>query len=308
MFQHEVSTRESTNVRVILLKKAIALLSFLAPPLAARLAARLFITPIQTRQPQRELAWANGSRKATIPSPLGAIPVRIWGERPDETPETVLLVHGWSGRGLQLGAFVEPLVKTGYRVVAHDAPAHGEASGRTASMPALAAALGAVARHFGPVSALIAHSLGSTATVYALANDQLDVERLVSISPAARLHAIRQRFGQITGFPPPIVARMKRLFEDRLGIDWEASEPLALAAGQHLPLLVIHDSKDLFIPHSEGAELADAWPDGRLMTTSGLGHHRILRSPEVISAAVSFINESAARHRIESPHLKRRAS
>ena len=67
--------------------------------------------------------------------------------------------------------------------------------------------------------------------------------------------------------------------------------------------LVIHDSDDRFIPHGEGVELADAWPSGRLITTTGLGHHRILRDPEVIDSAVAFISESTA-----TTHMERRAS
>ena len=41
-----------------------------------------------------------------------------WGSGP-----TVLLVHGWEGRGSQLSAFAPALVKAGFRVVAVDMPA-----------------------------------------------------------------------------------------------------------------------------------------------------------------------------------------
>jgi hypothetical protein len=40
------------------------------------------------------------------------LPVYSWGSGP-----TILLAHGWSGRGSQLGAFVEPLVEQGFRLV-----------------------------------------------------------------------------------------------------------------------------------------------------------------------------------------------
>jgi pimeloyl-ACP methyl ester carboxylesterase len=299
MFEHQVSNKKRTNVRVLIFQKFNWLLSRLSPRFATRLAERIFITPIATRRPQREAAWAEGAEKTTIPSPLGGIPVWMWGAG----PQTILLVHGWSGRGLQLGAFVQPLVDQGYRVVTYDAPGHGEAYGRTSSMPAFAAALGAVGRRFGPVSAVIAHSLGSTAAVYALAHHELNTGRLVTISPSARLHAVRERFGEMAGFPSPVIDRMRTAFEDRLGFDWEASEPLHLAPELAMPSMVIHDVEDRFIPHSEGAELADAWPDGTLVSTTGLGHHRILRDPAVIDSVVSFIVESRAEN-----YMERRAS
>jgi pimeloyl-ACP methyl ester carboxylesterase len=268
MFQHEVSIKKSTNVRVLIFQKLNTILSWLVPGLAAKLAERIFVTPIPAKRPRRENAWAETAERTSLASPLGPIPVWEWGQG----PQTVILVHGWSGRGLQLGAFVEPLVSRGYRVVAFDAPGHGEAHGRTSSMPAFAATLGAVARRFGPISAVVAHSLGATASIYALAHHELDADRVIVISPSARLHAVRERFGEMTGFPPNIIDRMRGAFEDRLGFDWEASEPLRLARRLEIPLMVVHDSEDRFIPHSEGAELADAWPNACLTTTKDLGY------------------------------------
>jgi pimeloyl-ACP methyl ester carboxylesterase len=299
MFQHQISIEKSTNVRVLILQKLNSFLSRVAPGLAAKRAEWIFVTPIPTRRPSREAAWARDAERITLPSPLGPIPVWAWGDG----PETVILVHGWSGRGLQLGAFVEPLVARGHRVITFDAPGHGDARGRASSMPAFAAALGAVARRFGPVTAVIAHSLGSTATTYALAHRELSPGKVVAISPSARLHAVRERFGEMAGFPPQIIDRMRRAFEDRLGFDWEASEPLRLARQLEMPMMVIHDSDDRFIPHDEGAELANAWPNGRLVTTKGLGHHRILRDPEVVNSTVAFISESNV-----STYMERRAS
>ena len=71
------------------------------------------------------------------------------------------------GRGLQLGAFVEPLVEAGYRVVAYDGPAHGESPGRRTNIFKLTEGLMAVADAVGPLSGVIAHSLGTTAVLLA---------------------------------------------------------------------------------------------------------------------------------------------
>ncbi len=106
MFHHEVSNEKSTNGRVMLFRGFSSMLSRLAPSVAARLAGRLFVTPFPTKRPAREEAWAAGAERVTIPSALGPIPVWVWGNG----AQTVLLVHGWAGRGLQLGAFVEPMI------------------------------------------------------------------------------------------------------------------------------------------------------------------------------------------------------
>jgi len=55
------------------------------------------------------------------------------------------------------------------------------------------------------------------------------------------------------------------------------------------PALVIHDRTDRSVSVTDGAAVAAAWPGARLIVTTGLGHNRILRSPEVIAEAVDFI-------------------
>jgi hypothetical protein len=55
-------------------------------------------------------------------------------------------------------------------------------------------------------------------------------------------------------------------------------------------MLIILDTDDRFVAYQEGAELAAVSPGGRLITTAGLGHHRILRDSGVIEDSVAFIS------------------
>src|ERR687889_951115 len=98
-----------------------AVLGRLSPVLAGRLAARLFARPRHHARPDRERELIARGTRVALPDGLHAT---AWGAGP-----TVLLVHGWEGRGAQLGAFVDPLVAAGFRVVALDNPAHGESNG-----------------------------------------------------------------------------------------------------------------------------------------------------------------------------------
>jgi hypothetical protein len=52
--------------------------------------------------------------------------------------------------------------------------------------------------------------------------------------------------------------------------------PLSLLRGA-LGILVVHDRDDDDTYWTEGAALAEAWPGAQLLTTTGLGHRRILR-------------------------------
>src|SRR5690606_9574208 len=89
----------------------------------------------------------------------GEVVVESWGEGP-----AVVLVHGWGGWRGQLGAFVAPLVERGRRVVAFDAPGHGEAAPGVfgpgkGTFPEMVEALAAVAEHVGPAEGVVGHSL-----------------------------------------------------------------------------------------------------------------------------------------------------
>ncbi len=55
--------------------------------------------------------------------------------------------------------------------------------------------------------------------------------------------------------------------------------------------LVVHDVGDRIVPFSDGESIAHAAPAGTLVSTHGLGHHRILRAPEVLGAVVPFVAE-----------------
>ena len=100
-----------------------AVLGRLSPALAGRLAAKLFARPRRHARPARERELIARGTRVVLPDGLHAT---AWGAGP-----TVLLVHGWEGRGAQLGALVDPLVAAGYRAVALDGPAHGDSPGVT---------------------------------------------------------------------------------------------------------------------------------------------------------------------------------
>src|SRR5205823_2922525 len=114
--------RAQTGLR--LTRAALQAAYLISDQLGGSLAERLFTSPHRHRRPERERAvLASGrqlSLEVTLRSPRWRGEQRRvnawrWGAGP-----TVLLVHGWEGRGSQLGAFVEPLVRAGLSVVAFD--------------------------------------------------------------------------------------------------------------------------------------------------------------------------------------------
>ena len=282
---------ESTIVRSI--QVAAAVVRRASPALATRWLEQLFLTPRSVKQPSRERRWVSDARRTELTLSSGCrIPLLTWG---DPGP-TVLLVHGWAGRGSQLAAFAASLGDAGWRVVAYDAPAHGGAVGqRQTTLPELADTIGEVAAHVGGVSCVVAHSLGTSATARAI-GDGLQLERVVFVAPPAEPGRYLQHMARYLWFGDEVARRAQTRIQIRVGRTFDELHTERLAADMSVPLLVVHDASDPVVDYRQGRAVAGAWPGAVLHTTEGLGHYRILRDPAVIREVSGFVGRPANRH------------
>jgi pimeloyl-ACP methyl ester carboxylesterase len=268
-----------------MIRRAMRVLSAAAPKVASRVAADLFMKPRRFATPPREAKALAGGTPFTVR--LGASSeVRAWrfGAGP-----TVLLVHGWEGRGSQMASFIAPLVARGYSVVTFDAPGHGASSGSRSSLPHFAWALRVVAENAGAeLHAIIAHSLGCAAATLAL-RDGLALDRVVYIAPPLNPLDYTARFGTILGLDDATLHAMQLRIEERFLRKWSDYSLAASAREMKVPLLIFHDREDRDTYWSEGAALSEVWPGARLVTTEGLGHRRILRDDRVVDDVARFI-------------------
>ena len=256
---------------------------------AAWTAERLFLTPPRFAAPDRERDVLARARSGAIRVASRRIATWTWGTGP-----RVLLVHGWGGRGSQLGAFVEPLVAAGFSVACFDGPAHGASEGRVATIPELAETLGAVADALGPVRGIIAHSGGGAVSGWSVRRRLLDgfvdlPEAIALVAPAADFRGYFERFKEASGLSAAARARLDRRLEARVGAPSEAFDLSRFAADLPMAALVVHDREDTEVRWAEGASIAAAWPGAELLTTRGLGHRRILRDPAVVARVIAFL-------------------
>ena len=282
------------NTTLRLTRAAFGAVQRAAPDLAARWAERMFCSPPRRPISERMAAWLrDGQRFDVIVGPPRPRPrprrvtVWTWGER----GPAVLLVHGWGSRGARFVDLGGALLAAGHRVITFDAPGHGASHGRLSSGPEFARAAIAVAAAVGPVSAVVGHSLGGFAS--ALAMDRgLSARRAVFISPSANVNSYSAQFAALLGVTPPVMSTMRERLARRLDFSWSSMDVPAFAPSMRAPLLVIHDRDDREVRWSDGAAIASAWPGAELVTTMGLGHHRIVSDAEVIANVVSFLRAS----------------
>lgn len=258
-----------------------------SPSLAARFATRLFTTPPRYIPSEREASTLHSASSVAIICGDREIQVWSWGEGP-----AVLLVHGWGGRASQMTTFVPPLLAAGYRVVAFDGPAHGHSAGKRSSLPAFARAIEACDEVFGPFRAIVAHSMGTAATMMALRRGAR-AEAAVLFGPTSRPGEYLRHFAGLIALPDDAFLLMQKRIGARFQMSWEDLDMPRIASKFSIPAIIFHDRDDMDAKWADGKEISESWPGATLVTTEGLGHRRILRDPDIVRQAVDFIVKTA---------------
>jgi pimeloyl-ACP methyl ester carboxylesterase len=274
--------------------------SRLLPDVARRHAERFFTMP--PRYAGRTAHPADARRETVVSGKHG---LAVWQAGPLGAP-AILLVHGWGGRGLQMGAFVSPLLAKGYRVVWFDNPGHGESGRDAVALPDFVRALETLVATHGPFAAAIGHSLGAAALGVALRRG-VKLGRVAFVSPPPSIDEHTRKFARLLGITPGIRDAMRRNLERRYGIRFEDIDRIEELERLRVPALFVHDSEDTEVPFEHTLRLSARLPEARLIRTYGLGHYRLLRDPSVVAATVDFVSGADTDLPSELPVLPRPA-
>ena len=279
--------KRARSMRSRVVRFGMKTLAAVVPAAAEERAARMFFTPQRTARwtaPNVTKLPANTFRLSTEEHEIAAW---SWGRGP-----AVLLVHGWAGYGAQLVNFVEPLVRAGFRAVTFDMPGHGASTGRELTVIDMSRAIRAVAQVAGPTHAVIAHSLGGTAAIWALRNG-LEAKRLVLLAPAAEPTHFALALATAIGLPAVRAPGMLERIESRVGIKLADFNVARLVSEMTARLLVIHDPEDPEVPFDHGEAIAVAWPGARIERAAGMAHRGMLRNPGLIQKTVAFVSSQS---------------
>lgn len=214
--------------------------------------------------------------------------MQLRGQVAGEGAKTVLLVHGWESRAAHLHGFLSALQQAGFRVAAFDGPAHGNSEGKKGDVAEMGKAVLAARESIGRIDAVIAHSAGSPAALYAMTHG-LRVAASVHLAGPASFERVLQRFAAACGLDDAAFLRFRGLVHEALGIDPALLEEDAITRGLDHPALLIHDAADKEVPFEESRRLQARWPGAELVPVTGLGHRRIIQDGEVIRNAVTFL-------------------
>lgn len=261
----------------------------LSPRLAARWFQHLFFTPFRYQLPAKEVEVLQHAKKYVIQVGEKKIQVYAWGEGP-----AVVVVHGWAGRGTQFRKFVEPFTQAGYRLVAMDGPAHGQSEGKSTEIMEFAQAITSLFNHEKAI-AIIAHSFGGVASLYAIAHG-MQAKVLINIASPTIAEEIIQSFLRALKASPRMGLLFREFIVKRTGKQFEDFSALEIIrqVPATLNFLLIYDEDDEEVTMAHAYAMKKQFPQALLFETKKLGHTRILKEDSVINRCVTFVQQRAS--------------
>ena len=246
-----------------LLRPVVRVSSLVAPGLTGRIAFRAFCTPPRSKQGTNRSpavksvgARLGGATRISVPYPCGSVTTHLFEPAAEDRQgpaASVILLHGWTGEAAFMAAFVTPLLRAGFRVVAFDLPAHGQSTGAELNLPIGVASLAAVARVFAPVHAIVAHSFGGSIALAALAGTipaqpPVEAERLAMISPPSSMAEVTRWFGTSIGLGRRGQAALEARIHSVAGVAVTAFEGADQLMRFGKPTLLLHCRDDREVP------------------------------------------------------------
>ncbi len=206
-------------------------------------------------------------------------------------PKKALILHGFSSTIKKFDHFVMPLVKKGYEVIAFDAQAHGESSGKQINVLTYKDSIAAIYEKFGPIHSFIAHSFGGLAlSLFVEELKYTDHKKLVLIAPATETSTAMNTFCDFLKIDDEVKTEIRNLIHEKSGL-W--TEDVSIRKSAHkikADVFWIHDEEDDVTPWADAEKVQqDAHPNFQFMLTKGLGHRKIYRDTKVKQAVMEFL-------------------
>ena len=128
--KHMATVGFSERIYLQYLRTKFKTISKLAPITAGRMAFDLFCTPYPKYKKRKAPAIFHHAikRKVVLTDQTKIHGFEWLPSKPND--QTVLIAHGYGSYAYKFEHYIAPLLKMGYRVLAFDAPAHGQSEGK----------------------------------------------------------------------------------------------------------------------------------------------------------------------------------
>ncbi|MDN3672076.1 alpha/beta hydrolase [Flavobacterium branchiarum] len=260
------------GIRFITLKsvgKYINFLSYVRPQKATQLSYALFSQPREGRLNKDSLPEIlQNTKTETFHHNEHHFQTYTW-----EGNETkILLVHGWESNAARWQKTLPYLQKSGSTIIAIDAPAHGQSSGKEFNIPLYAEFINKAVEKHQP-SIIIGHSIGGAACVYhQYLFPETSIQKMVVLGAPSDLQTLINNYIAMLSLNKKMTPLLDNHFITRFNFKLNDFSAKKFASSFTVKGLIAHDTADTVVAFEEGEKIASTWKNSKFITTNGLGH------------------------------------
>jgi pimeloyl-ACP methyl ester carboxylesterase len=184
----------------------------------------------------------------------------------------ILLVHGWESNSARWEKTLPYLQKSGSTIIAIDAPAHGQSSGKEFNVPRYAEFINKAVEKYNP-SIIIGHSIGGAACVYhQYLHPETSIEKMVILGAPSDLKTLIENYIQMLSLNRKMFTLLEKRYLENFNFKLEDFSGGAFAKHIKIEGIIAHDTTDTVVAFEEGQKIASGWKKGKFITTKDLGH------------------------------------
>ncbi|KZS41245.1 alpha/beta hydrolase [Aquimarina aggregata] len=269
----------------VLIGKYFQFLFFFFPKKAIRKAYTLFCTPRKGKVLPEQEDFLEDAKDELI----SLESLRLQTYRWPSLGETILMVHGWESNTHRWKNIIQKLHKKGYNIIAFDAPAHGNSSGKILNVPLYTECLQKMIALYRP-NHIIGHSVGGMTTIFhQYTYPDQEIDKLVILAPPSDLSRIMKQYQGILKLSQKFMQALNQYFKDKHGHYFEEFTISEFAKKISQKGLLIHDKNDDIAPYAEAERIANNWSGINFITTENYGHSLFFN--EVDTMILDFLSK-----------------
>jgi len=186
--------------------------------------------------------------------------------------DTVLLLHGWESNTHRWRNLIKKLQEADFNILAFDAPAHGNSTGKKLHVPLYSHTLLHFLDKYEP-RYLVGHSMGGMTALYAdYINSDSSVEKIVTIGSPCDFENFMHQYRNILKFNKRVWNAMNKRLKIWLGYHFHEFSSANFVIKNTKKGLLFHDKLDQQVAYTESVKVHENWQNSQLVLTEGLGH------------------------------------
>lgn len=255
-----------------------------SPYLSAKLTLKMLSITLRRKLSKKDIQFYDQGLKETYKVSKHRFHTYTFG---DSGP-ALLLLHGFCSNAARWRNYIQPLIESGYQVIAMDAPGHGTSPGYFMSVPTYIQCVKEVLRSRTQWDGVVAHSMGGVVSAVALGElDLVQPTKYVLLNSFNTADSMMSTSARKLGVNEEVIAGLRTRIEQNTGRPLEH-----YSLEQHLNNydqqgLIIYDKDDIIVPKSEAQKNLTQLCQFMTLKTEGLGHN--LFSKEVEKTVINFL-------------------